>query len=72
MIAVDTDLNIMGVQMSLTQTQQDDRIRFKTQIDYGEWVAAPLVMFKEPDNLPKIWIPMGLSYSKISSFCQRL
>ena len=57
MIAVDTDLNIMGVQMSLTQTWQDDRIRFKTQIDYGEWVAAPLMMFKEPDNLPKIWIP---------------
>ena len=34
MIAVDTDLNIMGVQMSLTQTWQDDRIRFKTEIDY--------------------------------------
>ena len=56
-MSVDTDINLMGVQISLTQTWRDDRISFKDKIDYGEWIAAPIQMFDEPDALPKIWMP---------------
>ena len=56
-MSVDTDINLMGVQISLTQTWVDDRISFKGKVDYGEWIAAPIRMYKEPGALPKIWMP---------------
>ena len=62
-MSVDTDINLMGVQMSLTQSWIDDRISFKEEIGYGKWIAAPIRMFQEPDALPKIWMPRIWVYS---------
>ena len=68
-ISVDTDLNVVGVQISLTQTWMDNRICIKEdgyQKD-DEWVTAPSRMFKDPNNLPEIWIPSIWVFS-MSSF----
>ena len=45
-MSVDTDINLMGVQISLTQIWVDDRISFKGKVDYGEWIAAPIRMIR--------------------------
>ena len=67
-ISVDTDLNVGGVQISLTQTWMDNRINFRhgSDVDEGQWVAAPRRMYKEPDNLPKIWVPSIWVFSMTS------
>ena len=68
-IAVDTDMNVVGMQISITQTWMDNRIYFSDQgnkIKDGQWIAAPRRMFKEPDNLPKIWIPSIWVFSMTS------
>ena len=68
-ISVDTDINVVGMQISITQTWMDNRIYFCDQgnkIKDGQWIAAPRRMFKEPDNLPKIWIPSIWVFSMTS------
>ena len=68
-ISVDTDLNIVGVQISLTQTWMDNRIYFKddSSLKEGEWVTAPGRMYKNPYTLPSIWIP-GIWIFSMKSF----
>ena len=58
-ISVDSDLNIVGIQLSLEQTWMDNRLSAKNEslVENGAFVSAPRTLYKEPDTLPKVWLP---------------
>ena len=58
-ISVDSDLNIVGIQLSLQQTWMDNRVtaRNETLVENGAFISAPRTLYKEPDTLPKVWMP---------------
>ena len=58
-ISVDSDLNIVGIQLSLKQTWMDNRVSAKNEslVEDGAFISAPRTLYKEPDTLPKVWIP---------------
>jgi len=58
-LSVDSDLNIVGIQLSLQQTWMDNRVTAKNEIlvENGAFIPAPRTLYKEPDTLPKVWIP---------------
>ena len=64
-ISVDEDQNVVGIQLSLTQTWMDDRISLanETFLDENNWTSVPRRLYKEPDTLPAIWIPNLWTYS---------
>ena len=67
LISVDTDLNIVGIQMTLTQTWMDNRVNASKNanslVKKGKWLPAPRRLYKQPDNLPEIWTPTIWVYS---------
>jgi hypothetical protein len=58
-LSVDSDLNIVGIQVSLQQTWMDNRVTAKNEslVENGAFIPAPRTLYKEPDTLPKVWIP---------------
>lgn len=58
-LSVDSDLNIVGIQLSLQLTWMDNRITAnnETLVENGAFIPAPRTLYKEPDTLPKVWIP---------------
>ena len=58
-ISVDSDLNLVGIQLSLHQTWMDNRVSAKNEslVENGAFISAPRTLYKEPDTLPKVWLP---------------
>jgi hypothetical protein len=66
-ISVDTELNVVGVQVSLTQTWMDNRVNtsknVQRRVEQGEWISAPGRMYKQDETMPEIWTPTLWIYS---------
>ena len=58
-LSVDSDMNIVGIQLSLQQTWMDNRVsaRNESLVENGAFISAPRTLYKEPDTLPKLWMP---------------
>lgn len=65
-LSVDSDLNIVGIQLSLMQTWMDTRIFLKNQSfseNNCDWISLPDSLHKISEQLPTIWIPNIWVYS---------